>query len=303
MDGISVGSLYALIALGYTLVYGILQFINFAHSDVFALGAWLTWAIAHGMILASRAHPVLGNPITLGIVVPLGAVIGCSIVGFLIERLAYRPLRNAPRLNVLIAAIGVSLLLENLGQLPWAFGPYPKSVPAILPDRVLFTVWSLTIRQVQLVVLLSALVLMVVMERVIYHTRFGLAMRAVSYNLNTAALMGVNIDRVVAVTFVSGTALAAAAGFLFSMWFGELQQTANSVWALLGLKAFVAAVVGGIGNVRGAMLGGILIGLVEFFGAAYLSSDYRDVYVFAVLIIVLLLRPQGLLGRATVEKV
>jgi branched-chain amino acid transport system permease protein len=303
MDGISVGSLYALIALGYTLVYGILQFINFAHSDVFALGAWLTWAIAHGMILASSAHPVLGNPMTLGIVVPLGAVVGCSIVGFLIERLAYRPLRNAPRLNVLIAAIGVSLLLENVGQLPWAFGPYPKSVPAILPDRVLFTVWGLTIRQVQLVVLLSALVLMVVMERVIYHTRLGLAMRAVSYNLSTAALMGVNIDRVIAITFVSGTALAAAAGFLFSMWFGELQQTANSVWALLGLKAFVAAVVGGIGNVRGAMLGGILIGLVEFFGAAYLSSDYRDVYVFAVLILVLLLRPQGLLGRATVEKV
>jgi branched-chain amino acid transport system permease protein len=314
IDGISVGSLYALIALGYTLVYGILQFINFAHSDVFALGAWLTWAIAHGLIAASGAHPLLGNAITLAILVPLGAVLGCSIVGFLIERFAYRPLRDAPRLNVLIAAIGVSLLLENVGQLPWAFGPYPKSVPAILPDRVLFTavrlrIWGaaltvpLTMRQVQLGVLVSAMVLMIVMERVIYHTRLGLAMRAVSYNHNIAALMGVNVDRVVAITFVSGTALAAAAGFLFSMRYGQLQQTASSVWALLGLKAFVAAVVGGIGNVRGAMLGGILIGLVEFFGAAYLSSDYRDVYVFAVLILVLLLRPQGLLGRATVEKV
>jgi branched-chain amino acid transport system permease protein len=156
---------------------------------------------------------------------------------------------------------------------------------------------------VQLVVLLSALVLMFVMERVIYHTRLGLAMRAVSYNLNIAALMGVNVDRVVSITFVSGTALAAAAGFLFSMRYGQLQQTANSVWALLGLKAFVAAVVGGIGNVRGAMLGGILIGVIEFLGVAYLSSDYRDVYVFAILILVLLVRPQGLLGRATIEKV
>jgi len=303
MDGISVGSLYALIALGYTLVYGILQFINFAHSDVFALGAWLTWAIAHGLIAASGAHPMLGSPITLAILVPLGAVLGCSIVGFLIERLAYRPLRNAPRLNVLIAAIGVSLLLENVGQLPWAFGPYPKSVPAILTDRVVFTAGRLTIREVQLVVLLGALVLMFVMERVIYHTRLGLAMRAVSYNLNIAALMGVNVDRVVSITFVSGAALAAAAGFLFSMRYGQLQQTANSVWALLGLKAFVAAVVGGIGNVRGAMLGGILIGVIEFLGVAYLSSDYRDVYVFAILILVLLVRPQGLLGRATIEKV
>lgn len=302
-DGIAVGSLYALIALGYTLVFGILQFINFAHSDVFALGAWLTWAMAHGLLAAAANHPILAHPAVLAVLVPVGAVVGCSIVGYLIERLAYRPLRNAPRLNVLIAAIGVSLLLENLGQLPWAFGPYPKSVPPLLPDRVLFTVGHVTFRLVEMIVLISALLLMLAMERVIYHTRLGLAMRAVSFNIRTASLMGVDVDRVISITFVSGTALAAAAGFLYAMRYTELKQTADNVWVLLGLKAFVAAVVGGIGNVRGAMLGGILIGLIEFFGVAYWSSDYRDVYVFAILILVLLVRPQGLLGQPTVEKV
>src|SRR5271154_7438575 len=185
-DGIAVGSLYALIALGYTLVFGILQFINFAHSDVFALGAWLTWLVAAGLIAASTRYPMLAQPLTLAILVPVGAVIGCSIIGFLIERLAYRPLRNAPRLNVLIAAIGVSLLLENVGQLPWAFGPYPKSVPTILPDRVLFTIGQVPFRQVELIVLASATLLMLIMEYVIFRTRLGLAMRAVSYNISTA---------------------------------------------------------------------------------------------------------------------
>jgi branched-chain amino acid transport system permease protein len=303
LDAISVGSLYALIALGYTLVFGILQFINFAHSDVFALGAWLTYACAVGLQrLAQHGHPLLGHPVMLGLLVPLGAILGCSIIGFCIEWFAYRPLRNAPRLNVLITAIGVSLLLENTGQLRTVFGPYPKAVPVIFVDRVLMTVHAVPIRLVDVTVIGVALLLMLALQIAIYHTKFGMAMRAVSFNHRTAALMGINVDSVVSKTFVTGSALAACAGFLYAMKYPQLQQTAATVWVLLGLKAFVAAVVGGIGNVRGAMLGGLLIGLVEFFGAAY-NSDYRDVYVFLVLILVLLIRPEGILGSPRVEKV
>lgn len=297
-DAIAVGSLYALIALGYTLVFGTLQFINFAHGDVFALGAWLTYALAVGL---SRAH--IANPIALAIFVPIGAIVLCGIVGFCIERFAYRPLRAAPRLNVLITAIGVSLLLENTGQLSWAFGPYPQQVPALLPDRVLATVAGVQFHLLDALVVGISLTLMIALRVMIYRTRLGMAMRAVSFNIRTAALMGINVDRIISITFVIGSALAGAAGFLYAMKYPQLQQTAAAVWLLLGMKAFIAAVVGGIGNVNGAMLGGLLIGLVEFCGVQYLSSDYRDLYVFAVLILVLLVRPTGLLGRSTVEKV
>ncbi len=302
-DGITVGSLYALIALGYTLVFGILQFINFAHSDVFALGAWLTYACSMGLMrFADHGHAWAVNPVVMGLLVPIGAILGCSIIGFCIERLAYKPLRNAPRLNVLITAIGVSLLLENTGQLGSIFGPYPKAVPTIIPDRILATFYDVHLRLTDVCVIGIALVLMTAMQFVIYKTKFGTAMRAVSFNHRTAALMGVNVNNVISKTFVMGSALAACAGFLYAMKYPQLQQTAATVWVLLGLKAFVAAVVGGIGNVRGAMLGGLLIGLVEFFGAAY-NSNYRDVYVFLVLILVLLIRPEGILGKARVEKV
>ena len=299
-DGIAVGSLYALIALGYTLVFGILQFINFAHSDVFALGAWLSYLVA---TLLLKCDFFANHPLAMAVLVPLAAILLCATVGYCIEHFAYRPLRGAPRLNVLITAIGVSLLLENVGQLNFAFGPYPQKMPTILTDRALFTIAGVQMRLVDVTVLLVAVILMVLMQLLIYRTRFGMAMRAVSFNVKTAALMGINVDRVISMTFVTGSALAGAAGFLYAMKYPQLQQTASSVWVLLGLKAFVAAVVGGIGNVRGAMLGGLLIGLIEFFGAQYLSSDYRDVYVFLVLILVLLARPQGLLGRARIEKV
>ncbi len=310
MDGIAVGSLYALIALGYTLVYGILQFINFAHSDVFALGAWSSLAVA--MMFGLSATSEVAPAWYVGVAVLISAMIICGVVGYLIERFAYRPLRSAPRLNVLITAIGVSLLLENAGQLqflhngkalPVPFGPYPKAMPQLLPDRVLATFHDVQFRLVDLVVLSTAIVLMIAMQWLIYRTKIGMAMRAVSYNVRTAALMGINVDRIISITFVIGSALAAAAGFLYSMKYTQLKQTADSVWVLLGLKAFVAAVVGGIGNVRGAMLGGIVIGLIEFFGVAYLSSNYRDVYVFVLLILVLLVRPQGILGTGAVEKV
>jgi branched-chain amino acid transport system permease protein len=308
-----VGSLYALIALGYTLVYGILQFINFAHSDIFALGAWTSFTIASTFGLAASTEAEA--PWYAGAAVLVGSMAVCAAVGYVIERFAYRPLRNAPRLNVLITAIGVSLLLQNLGQLEMArvqrgeasfslpFGPYPKAMPKVLADRPLFTAAGVSFHRVDAVVLATAVALMVAIQWLIYRTKFGLAMRAVSYSHNTAALMGINVDRVVSLTFVLGATLAAAAGFLYAIKYTQLKQTADSTWVLLGLKAFVAAVVGGIGNVRGAMLGGLVIGLIEFFGVAYLSSEYRDVYVFSILILVLLARPSGILGKSTAEKV
>ena len=301
-DGIAVGALYALIALGYTLVYGILQFINFAHSDVFALGAWVSFT-ATGMLGVSMAATGTAPPWYAGLAVLLIAMVVCGVVGFLIERFAYRPLRAAPRLNVLITAIGVSLLLQNVGQLQGVFGPDPKYMPALLPDRVLFTMGGVHIRLVDGVVLGTAILLMIAMQWLVYHTKVGTAMRAVSFNPQTAALMGINVGRIISMTFVLGSMFAAAAGFLYVMKYAQLKQTADAVWVLLGLKAFVAAVVGGIGNIRGAMLGGLFIGLTEFLGVAYLSDQYRDVYVFSLLIIVLLVRPSGILGRTTVEKV
>lgn len=303
LDAIAVGSLYALIALGYTLVFGILQFINFAHSDVFALGAWITWLTATFLIHYGKLHAGFGHPVVLGVLVPMAAIVGCGVVGFLIENFAYKPLRNAPRLNVLITAIGVSLLLENTGQLPHIFGTQPQAAPLLFPDKVLGHFAGVQLRLIDVLVVSIAIGLMILMQLWIYHTKFGRAMRAISHNITTAALMGINVDRVIALTFVIGSCLAGAAGFLYSMKYPQLQQPAAPTWILLGLKAFVAAVVGGIGNVRGALLGGILIGMIEFFGAAYVSSNYKDVYVFLVLILVLLVRPQGILGTAAIEKV
>ena len=300
MDGVAVGSLYALIALGYTMVYGILRFINFAHSDIFMLGAWFSYIIARA---AGWAGPDASHPVWAAAVVMLTAMTMCGLLGFLIERLAYRPLRNAPRINVLITAIGVSLLLENAGQLPFLLGTQPQRMPTLMPEMALATIAGVNIRLVDLLVVAIAFSLMALLEWIIYGTKLGLAMRAVSFDTRVAALMGVPVDRVISVTFVVGSSLAAAAGFLYATKYPGINQPAHATWLLLGLKAFVAAVIGGIGNLRGAMAGGLLIGLVELFGAAYLSPHLRDLYVFTLLIFVLLFRPAGLLGRATVEKV
>ena len=304
LDGFAVGGLYALIALGYTMVYGILKFINFAHSDVFVLGAWMSWVVAVRLLHLDALPPGTTMPWWGAPVVLLAAMAFCGLAGFVIERFAYRPLRNAPRLNVLITAIGVSLLLQNTGQLRVFFGPYPKAVPVLLPDRTLAEFAGVKFPAVDTIVIGVTILLMLALEWLIFRTKLGRAMRAVSYNTQTASLMGVNVDRVISFTFVLGSALAAAAGFLYAMKYpAGLKQPADTSWVMLGLKAFVAAVVGGIGNVRGAMLGGILIGLLEFFGVAYLDPLYRDVYVFSLLILVLLFRPAGLLGRVEAEKV
>lgn len=318
---IVVGSLYALIALGYTMVYGILKFINFAHGDVVTLGAWSSFALATMLLPALGVVPA-SPPWWAGAIVLLGAMVVCATVGFTIERFAYRPLRGAPRINVLITAIGVSLLLQNAGQLQYdlgggvrlPFGAQPQGMPALIPNRDVVNVelspagdgraaQRLVIGQVDLAIVAIAGVLMIALELLVHRTRVGLAMRAVSFRPDIAALMGVPVNRVISLTFVIGSSLAAAASFLYGMKYTTLQQTAHATWVLLGLKAFVSAVVGGIGNLRGAVVGALLIAFIEQFGARWISADMRDVYVFAVLILVLLVRPTGLFGSAAVEKV
>ena len=303
VTALSIGCMYALIALGYTMVYGVLKFINFAHGDVFTVGAWGSLTIATGLGFVATGR----SPWAVLIVLP-AVMIGCGVLAFVIERFAYRPLRDAPRLNVLITAIGVSLLIQNVGQLPFVFGKNPRSMPdlitPLLPASAAggINLGIATILPVDLIAILSAVTLMIGMEVLIFHTKLGRAMRAVSFNHRTAALMGINVDRVIGVTFVLGAVLAGVAGFLYATKYSTLNQPAFTTWVLLGLTAFVAAVVGGIGNVRGAFAGGILIGIIEQFGMRF-RPDLKEVYVFATLILVLLVRPSGLFGSAVTEKV
>jgi branched-chain amino acid transport system permease protein len=314
MTSLAVGSLYALIALGYTMVYGILKFINFAHSDIVVLGAWISFTLASKLLPAlglDPHNPAQPPPLWLGGVILVAAMLACGLFGFVIERLAYKPLRHAPRLNVLITAIGVSVLLSNFGQLNFIFGSNPQKMPALLPNWELVRLSlpsgnghrDVVIGLVDAMIIATSGVLMLGLQYLVFRTKLGTAMRAVSFDIDTASLMGVPVDRVISFTFVLGSALAAAAGFLYAMKYPGLNQPAHSIWVLLGLKAFVAAVIGGIGNVHGAVLGGFVIALVEQFGAFYLSSAYRDVYVFALLILILLVRPSGLLGSGMQEKV
>jgi branched-chain amino acid transport system permease protein len=311
---IEVGSLYALIALGYTMVYGILQFINFAHSDIVVLGAWVSFTASSRILTRlglDPLNPQVAPPFWVGATVLITSMSACAVVGFLIERLAYKPLRRAPRLNVLITAIGVSLLLQNVGALDIVFGASPEKMPPLLPDRevVRWTFESggvsqdVVIRLIDVVLLVTAGALMIGLEFLVYRTKLGTAMRAVSFNTDTAALMGIPVDRVISFTFVLGSVLAAAAGFLYAMKYPYMNHPASTAWVLVGLKAFVAAVIGGIGNIRGALLGGFIIAFVEQFGSYYISNNYRDFYVFALLILILLVLPTGILGSSAREKV
>ena len=307
INTLAVGGLYALIALGYTLVYGILRFINFAHSDIVAWGGWIAFTVASAAgWLASGQSPAFAMPIVLLVTMAI-----CAAMGVTIERLAYRPLRRAPRLNVLITAIGVSLFLQNVGLLNKLFGNRPTTMSALLPNQVLATVAGVPIRLFDMLTIGLTIVLVLVLERIVYGTRMGRAMRAVSFDERTAALMGVNVNVVISVTFALGSALAAAGGILFSLR-NDLRMTADASWVLLGLKAFVAAVVGGIGNVRGAAAGAMLIAFVEVFVHRYMIAAFpdkpwvgqlQDIYVFGILILVLMFKPSGIFGKATVEKV
>ena len=292
INGLSLGAIYALIALGYTMVYGVLKLINFAHGDVFMVGAMMAfYASAKWSGLAQ--HPSVGG----AILVSLFAMVVCGLLGFLIERIAYRPLRKAPRINSLITAIGVSFFIEYGGQV--VFGPTPNAF-GILPPRPNMEIFGLSVGYVDLVTFAVAVALMFILQRIVFHSRLGLAMRAVSHNPEVAALMGVNVDLIISFTFVLGSVLAAAAGILYASKYPSVHPLMG---LMPGLKAFVAAVLGGIGSVPGAMLGGLILGLAEQLVAGYGSSSWRDAVAFGLLIVILLVKPSGLLGRTTAEKV
>ena len=295
LNGLSLGSIYALIALGYTMVYGILKLINFAHGEVFMIGAYAGYFGALG--LGVEHYGSAGFPLYLAVLVLVFAMAVAALLGVTIELLAYRPVRSAPRLTPLITAIGVSLFLQNAAML--AFTPDPRPYPAILRE-VRFELGGVIVTNVKLTIFVVAIALMIGLNAFIQRTWTGKAMRAVSTNIDAARLMGIDTDRIIRATFAVGSALAAAGGILF----GLDQITINPLMGVLtGLKAFVAAVLGGIGNIRGAVLGGLLIGLAEQLTAGYLSPDYRDAITFVILIIILILRPQGLLGVVRPEKV
>jgi branched-chain amino acid transport system permease protein len=297
INGLSLGSIYALIALGYTMVYGILKLINFAHSEVFMVGAYAGYYSATWLGIERIEQSGQTFPIYLALVVLAFAMAVSAALGVTIERLAYRPVRSAPRLTPLITAIGVSLLLQNLGAL--IFTPNPRRYPPIVKE-VRFEIGGVTLTNIKLTIFLVAVLLMIGLWALVNRTWTGRAMRAVSVNLDAAKLMGIDTDRTITATFAIGSGLAAAGGILF----GLDQITINPTMGVLtGLKAFVAAVLGGIGNIPGAVLGGVLIGLAEQLVAGYVSPDYRDAITFVILIVILILRPEGILGVVRQEKV
>jgi branched-chain amino acid transport system permease protein len=288
INGLSLGAIYALIALGYTMVYGVLRFINFAHSDVFMVGAFIGYFagkhLPHGTIWG-------------GLTATAAAMAGCALLGIVIERLVYRPLRGGPTLNVLITAIGMSLFLEYTGQL--VFGATPRAFPAIFPEKVI-EVHGLIVSMNQVIVIVVATLLMIALQFAVFRTKIGTAMRAVALNPKAAQLVGINIDVVISFTFGVGSALAAAGGVLYALNYPSIDPLMGVV---PGLKAFVAAVLGGVGNIPGAALGALILGLVETFVDGSRWSTYKDAIAFAILIGILLFRPAGLLGRMTSEKV
>ncbi|MBK6683107.1 MAG: branched-chain amino acid ABC transporter permease [Deltaproteobacteria bacterium] len=298
INGLAAGTIYALVALGYTMVYGVLKLINFAHGDVMMVGVYIAYATAKQLGRGAQSS-LLG--VMLIFLVAMG---GCALIGFLIERFAYRPLREKPRLTALITAIGISFALSYGFQLDIGF--LPGAAPRAFPEIIRPTEWlvigdrDVVLWNWQVISVLIAVGLMVSLQYLVFKTRFGRAMRAVSYDHRTAALMGIPVDRIIALTFMLGSALAAGAGILYAIKDTAVQPLMG---LYVGLKAFVAAVIGGIGHVPGAVVGGLLLGLVEEFVVGYTASTWRDAVAFGFLIIVLLVRPEGLFGRITAEKV
>ena len=284
INGLTIGGIYALIALGYTMVYGILQIVNFAHGDIFMLGAFL------GLYLTRTME------MPFFIAFPLAAVM-TAFIGIVVERVAYRPIRVADKLAVLISALGMSIFLQNLAMLIWGTETHPfnSGVPITT-----YTIGSLTLSNIQIGVIVFSALLMFILYFIVNQTKVGVAMRATSHNLNNARLMGINTDKIISFTFGIGSGLACVAGIFVGIYY-------DAVYPMMGysagLKAFAAAILGGIGSIPGAMMGGFVIGLVENLGAAYISSGYRDAFAFGILIIVLICRPAGILGKKRVEKV
>ena len=295
INGLALGAIYALIALGYTMVYGVLRFINFAHGDVFMLGAFA------GYFLSPMVNQFLPPQSYLGgVLVLIMSMMVCALIGMAIEYLAYRPLRRRPKLTVLITAIGVSLFIEYTCQNSHVFGAAPRKFPDLIPPLT-WNVGGLVIEMNQVIVFFTTALLVILLRFIVQKTRIGLAMRALSFNEQAAALMGVNIDSIISFTFGLGSALAGAGGILFAMNYASIDPLMG---IQTGLKAFVAAVLGGIGSLSGAALGGIILGLLETFAGGIPGlSNYRDGIAYAILILILLFRPAGLLGKPETEKV
>ncbi len=286
VNGVSLGSVYAIIALGYSMVYGIAKMLNFAHGDVIMIGAYISFCVTQ----------YWGMPPLVSVVI---AMLVCTLLGVMIERLAYKPLRQASSLAVLITAIGMSYLLQNLAQLIW--GANPKGFPSVvsIPSLSLFD-GRMLISGETIVIVLANIVIMVALTLFTGRTKLGRAMRAVSEDKGAAELMGINVNATISLTFAIGSALAAVAGVLLCSAYPALMPTTG---AMPGIKAFTAAVFGGIGSIPGAMIGGILLGVIEILGKAYVSTELGDAFVFAVLIVVLLVKPTGLMGKKVHEKV
>lgn len=295
INGLTIGSVYALIALGYTMVYGILQLINFAHGEIYMIGAYMG-IIAIGFFVYLGLADI---SLTLTLILTfIAAMIFTGAYGITLERIAYRPMRNAPRLSILISAIGMSIFLQNYVML--AQGAKDKIFPHDLKIQGGFTIADAHITYIQIMIMLVSILMMSGLTYFVKKTKIGMAMRATSQDMRMASLVGINSDRIIVITFFLGSILAGAAGVMISMYYGIVNF---SMGYAAGIKAFTAAVLGGIGNIPGAMLGGILLGLIEALGAGYISSEYKDVFAFAILVIVLILRPSGLLGERVSEKV
>ncbi len=298
INGLVQGSIYALVALGYTMVYGIMGLINFAHGEVVMIGTLVTISVV-GLLLKLGLPLALAGPLAL-----FAAVVVCMALGWGLERIAYRPLRNAPRLTPLITAIGMSIVLQNLAMMIW--GRNYLVFPALLP-KLDFEFAGANFTSVQVVIVLVSALTMGGLLLLVYRTKLGMAMRATAQNMAVASLMGVNINRVIAAAFVIGSALAALAGVMVGTYY---ENAHYQMGFLLGLKAFTAAVLGGIGNLAGAMLGGVLLGIIEALGAGYigdltggfLGSHYQDIFAFVVLIVVLMFKPSGLFGEKTGDR-
>ena len=283
LNVLQLGSIYALIALGYTMVYGVLSLINFAHGDVFMVGAFLCFAAA----------AMAGLPFVPTL---LAAMLGAAALGVAIERLAYRPLRGAPRVSAIITALGVGIFLENFLL---ALNPYPRSIPKLLDD-VTWAAGGLSISSLQLIIVALSLGLMFLLDRLVHHSMLGMAMRAVSFERAFVPLMGVPVDFVISATFAIGAGLAGAAGTLYAMAYPVIDPYMG---IMVGWKAFIAAVIGGIGNIRGAMIGAFILGTTEIMVAAFLPSTYRDFVAFTFLLVLLIARPYGILGKPRMQKV
>lgn len=292
LGGLTRGSIYALIALGYTMVYGIIELINFAHGEIYMIGAFTALIVAGVLTFWGFNH------IAILLLASIIAVIYSAAYGFTVEKVAYKPLRHAPRLSPLISAIGMSIFLQNYVLLAQTSDFLP--FPSLIPDFKFLEPYSHMIRPPELVILLTTAVSMLLLTLLIRFTRIGKAMRATAQDRNMAMLVGINVDRIISITFIIGSALAAIGGILIASHIGMINFY---IGFIAGIKAFTAAVLGGIGSIPGAVLGGLVLGWTESFATGYVSSDYEDVFAFALLVLILIFRPAGILGRSTMQKV